>query len=233
MGYKVSYFDSSVASPRRVLTDRERIPPRVGGGRVYGYARVSSADQNLERQREVLKDVDLLVEEKASGAGSHHERPQLSALLRFIYSGDTLRVKSIDRLARTTVELLAIVDDLADRGVKVEFIDTPQLNVTSKEGRAMLTIFAAFAQLEREGIRERQREGIEVAKKAGKYRKQTRLTMGDIARARQLVATGVPKARIARELGVSRPTLYDALAGRGPYAKAGSKNTADNELPRG
>ncbi|WP_227590469.1 recombinase family protein [Corynebacterium glyciniphilum] len=212
------------------MTDRERIPPRVGGGRVYGYARVSSADQNLERQREVLHDVDLLVEEKASGAGSRHQRAELSTLLRYIYPGDTLRVKSIDRLARTTVELLAIVDELADRGVKVEFIDTPQLNVTSKEGRAMLTIFAAFAQLEREGIKERQREGIEVAKKAGKYRKQARLTIGDVARARQLVATGVPKARIARELGVSRPTLYDALAGRGVYADGGSRNTDDSEI---
>lgn len=94
----------------------------------------------------------------------------------------------------------------------------------------MLTIFAAFAQLEREGIKERQREGIAVAKKAGKYRKQARLTMGDVARARQLVATGVPKARIARELGVSRPTLYDALAGRGVYADNG-RDDAQSGVP--
>lgn len=191
------------------MTDRVQNHPRVGGGRVYGYARVSSVDQNLDRQREVLKDVDLLVEEKASGAGSHHERPQLSALLRFIYPGDTLRVKSIDRLAGTTVELLNIVDDLVERGVRVEFVDTPQLNVTSMEGRATLTIFAAFAQLEREGIRQRQREGIAVAKKAGRFRKKASLTVADVAQAKQ---------QVARELGVSRPTLYDALAGRGVYA---------------
>lgn len=209
MRSKNQVIDSNDMTSRRVLTDRVQNHPRVGGGRVYGYARVSSVDQNLDRQREVLKDVDLLVEEKASGAGSHHERPQLSALLRFIYPGDTLRVKSIDRLAGTTVELLNIVDDLVERGVRVEFVDTPQLNVTSMEGRATLTIFAAFAQLEREGIRQRQREGIAVAKKAGRFRKKASLTVADVAQAKQ---------QVARELGVSRPTLYDALAGRGVYA---------------
>lgn len=205
--------------------------PRPGGGRVYGYIRVSSADQNLDRQREALSDVDLLVEEKASGGGSHHQRPELATLLRFIQPGDTLRVKSIDRLARSTVELLSIVDELADRGVCVEFIDTPQLNVSSKEGRAMLTIFAAFAQLEREAIRERQREGIAAAKKAGKYRKKARLTMDQVAEARARVAAGVPKAKVAREFEVSRPTLYDALAGRGVYVDGGRGDTEQAEPP--
>lgn len=97
----------------------------------------------------------------------------------------------------------------------------------------MLTIFAAFAQLEREGIKERQREGIEVAKKAGKYRKKASLTVADVARAKQQVAMDVPKARVARELGVSRPTLYDALAGRGVYADGGRQEPGDGEPPAG
>lgn len=121
-------------------------------------------------------------------------------------------------LARDTRDLLRIVDELADKGVGLEFIDSPMLNVSTKEGRAMITVFAAFAQLEREAIKERQREGIALAKAAGKYAKAPKLTHGQIERARQLIETGVPKARVARGLGVSRQTLHTALAGRGPYA---------------
>ena len=131
-----------------------------------------------------------------------------------------VRVKSIDRLARNTRDLLAIVDELAAKGVGVEFVDTPQLNVTTKEGRAMLTIFAAFAQLERESIRERQMEGIALAKAAGKYAKGPKLTAEQINEARQKVDSGVPKAVVARELGISRQTLHTALKGEGRYAEA-------------
>lgn len=191
------------------------------GGRIYGYARVSATDQNLDRQREVLAGVDMLVEEKASGK-SRDGREKLRTLIEFADDGDVVRVKSIDRLARNTRDLLAIVDELAAKGVGVEFVDTPQLNVTTKEGRAMLTIFAAFAQLERESIRERQMEGIALAKAAGKYAKGPKLTAEQIAEARQRVADGVPKAAVARGLGISRQTLYTALSGAGRYAEVSS-----------
>lgn len=82
----------------------------------------------------------------------------------------------------------------------------------------MITIFAGFAELERESIRERQLDGIAAAKAAGKYAKSTKLKPDQIVRAREQVDLGVPKAKIARELGVSRQTLYDALAGRGRYS---------------
>jgi DNA invertase Pin-like site-specific DNA recombinase len=187
-------------------------------GRVYGYARVSATDQNLDRQREALAGVDMLIEEKVSGK-SRDGREKLRTLMAFADEGDVVRVKSIDRLARNTRDLLAIVDELAEKGVGVEFVDTPQLNVTTKEGRAMLTIFAAFAQLERESIKERQMEGIAIAKAAGKYEKGPKLTAEQIEEARQKVAEGVAKARVARDLGVSRQTLYTALAGVGRYAE--------------
>lgn len=186
-------------------------------GRIYGYARVSSTDQNLERQREALSDVDVLVEEKVSGK-SRENREKLKTLMDFAQAGDTIRVKSIDRLARNTRDLLNIIDELLGKGIGVEFIDTPQLNVTTKEGRAMLTIFAAFAQLERESIRERQMEGIAIAKAAGKYEKKPKLTKEQIDRARTKSALGIPKAKIARELNVSRQTLYTALGQKGKYS---------------
>lgn len=188
-------------------------------GRIWGYARVSSTDQNLERQRHALAGVDVLIEETASGKNLR-DRSKLTLLLDIVQAGDTIRVKSIDRLARSTSDMLAIVDTMVDKGVSVEFIDTPQLNVSSKEGRAMLTIFAAFAQLERETIRERQAEGIAAAKAAGRYAKAPKLTDEQINQAQAQVEAGVPKARIARDLGVSRQTLYSALNGVGPYATA-------------
>ena len=186
-------------------------------GRVFGYARVSSKDQNLERQREALAGVDVLVEEQVSGK-SVADREKLRTLMAFAQAGDTIRVKSIDRLARDTRDLLRIVDELAAKGVAIEFLDSPMLNVSTKEGRAMLTVFAAFAELEREAIRERQAEGIALAKAAGKYRKAPKLTAEGIAQARSRIEQGVPKARVARDLGVSRQTLHSALEGRGTYA---------------
>lgn len=188
-------------------------------GRIWGYARVSSSDQNLERQRQALAGVDVLIEETASGKNLR-DRSKLSLLLEIVQPGDTIRVKSIDRLARSTSDMLSIVDSMVDKGVAVEFIDTPQLNVSTKEGRAMLTIFAAFAQLERETIRERQAEGIAAAKAAGRYVKAPKLSVDEVRQARRQVEAGVPKARVARELGVSRQTLYSALNATGQYAAA-------------
>ena len=186
-------------------------------GRIYGYARVSSQDQNLARQREALAGVDQLIEEKVSGKNVE-DREKLRTLIDFAHEGDTIRVKSIDRLARDTRDLLEIVDGLAEKGVAVEFVDTPQLNVTTKEGKAMLTIFAAFAELERESIRERQRDGIAAAKAAGKYAKKNALTVEQVHDAERRIAEGVTRAHIAREYGVSRQTLHTAIKREGKYA---------------
>lgn len=185
-------------------------------GRIYGYARVSSQDQNLARQREALAGVNQIIEEKVSGKNVE-DREELKTLMRFARSGDTIRAKSIDRLARDTRDLLEIIDTLADKGVAVEFVDTPQLNVTTKEGKAMLTIFAAFAELERESIRERQRDGIAAAKAAGRYAKQNALTIEQVQSADDRHRDGVPKATIAREYGVSRQTLHTAMERKGKY----------------
>lgn len=186
-------------------------------GRIYGYARVSSQDQNLARQHEALAGVDQIIEEKVSGRNVE-DREELKTLVKFAREGDTIRVKSIDRLARDTRDLLGIIDTLAEKGVAVEFVDTPQLNVASKEGKAMLTIFAAFAELERESIRERQRDGIAAAKAAGRYAKKNALTVEQVLAAEARANAGVPKAVIARDVGVSRQTLHTALTRSGRYS---------------
>lgn len=177
---------------------------------------MSATDQKLDRQIEALGDVDKLFPEKVSGAT--RERPQLAAMLDWVREGDTVRVKSPDRLARSTRDLLALIEELKDKGVQVEFVDNPALNTGSPQGTFMLTILGAVAELERATIRERQAEGIALAKAKGTYERAPKLSNAQVGEARDRIAAGVPKAKVARELGVSRQTLYSALAGKGVYA---------------
>ena len=187
-------------------------------GHLVGYARVSSVDQNLARQLEVLGDVDRLFSEKASGKNASG-RPQLQELLAYVREGDTVRVKSPDRLARSTTDLLDLIERLRAKGVSVEFIDNPSLNSNSAQGLFMLTILGAVSQLDRATIRERQAEGIALAKGRGVYDRTPKLTAEQIAEARERIALQVPKAVLAREFEVSRATLYAALAGKGRYSR--------------
>ena len=186
-------------------------------GQIVGYARVSASDQNLERQLSVLGDADRVFKEKASGK-SQRERPQLREMLAFVRAGDTVVVKSPDRLARSTMDLLKIVTDLREKGVGVRFIDAPTLSTDTPQGEFMLTILGAVAQLERATLLERQAEGIALARARGVYDRDPKLSVDQVLQARQRVSEGVPKARVARELGVARSTLYAALAGSGRYA---------------
>lgn len=186
-------------------------------GHLVGYARVSAVDQNLDRQLEALGEVDRLFSDKASGKDTSG-RPQLQEMLAYVREGDTVRVKSADRLARSTVDLLGMVEQLRKRNVALEFVDTPNLNTDTAHGEFTLTILAAVAQLERAMIRERQAEGIALAKARGVYDRTPKLTAEQIADARERIALQVPKAVVARELEISRSTLYSALSGTGRYA---------------
>lgn len=188
-------------------------------GQVVGYVRVSAADQNEARQLEALGEVDELYSEKVSGKNID-DRAQLREMLTYVRDGDKVRVKSPDRLARSTRDLLDLIEQLRDAGVAVEFVDNPALNTDTPQREFMLTILAAVAQLERATIRERQAEGIEIAKENGVYDRAPKLTCEQVEQANASIAQGIPKAAVARELGVSRQTLYTALNGKGKYSKA-------------
>ena len=133
-----------------------------------GYIRVSSEQQEIARQQEIMCDyqVDRIFSEKLSGANT--DRPQLRAMIDYVREGDTLYIESISRLGRSTKDLLNIIDTLTEKGVTLishkENIDTD-----TPAGKFMLTVFAALSQLEREQLKQRQREGIEIAKAQGKY----------------------------------------------------------------
>lgn len=133
-----------------------------------GYIRVSTEHQETARQQKIMCDyqVDRIFSEKLSGANA--DRPQLKAMIDYVREGDTLYIESISRLGRSTKDLLNIIDTLTDKGVTLvshkESIDTD-----TPSGKFMLTVFAALSQLEREQLKQRQREGIEIAKAQGKY----------------------------------------------------------------
>ena len=182
-------------------------------GQVVGYIRVSSTDQNAARQVEALTGTDRLFVDKLSGKNT--ERPALTEMLAYVREGDTVRVASLDRLARNLDDLRRLVTDLTANGVRVEFIKE-SLVFTGDDNamaRLLLSVMGAFAEFERSLIRERQAEGIAVAKARGVYKgRRPALNSEQVAEARAKVAQGVPKAAVARDLGVSRQTLYSALA---------------------
>lgn len=164
----------------------------------------------------VLEGVYKLSIEHASG--KNRERPKLKARLDYVRKGDTMKVKSADRLARSTIDLLDIISELDAKHVTVEFVDTPTLNIKGPMGRFFLTMLAAMAGMECVTIRERQTEGIAIAKAKGIYKRAKSLPPKKIEEARRMLATGMPKTRVAKTLGVSRQTLYNALGGKHTYA---------------
>ncbi len=180
-------------------------------GQRIGYVRVSSFDQNPERQLEQVT-VDRLFTDKASGKDI--QRPELERLLAFVREGDTVVVHSMDRLARNLDDLRRLVQGLTQRGVRIEFVkesltftgeDSPMANL-------MLSVMGAFAEFERALIRERQREGIALAKQRGSYRgRKKSLNSEKIEELKRRIAAGEQKAKLAREFGISRETLYQYL----------------------
>lgn len=190
-------------------------------GKKVAYVRVSTVDQNPERQLISIGDVDRVFEDKCSGGTRN--RPALDDLFRYVREGDEVRVASMDRLARSVIDLHQIVDDLVSDGVTVCFIQEGQ--TVSPEsgkghmGRLLLSVLGAVSEFERAVIRERQAEGIAAAKQRGVYDRGPKLAPAQVEEMRQRVALGVPKAQVAREMGVGRTTLYKALSGEGRYGE--------------
>ena len=133
-----------------------------------GYIIVSTEHQETARQQEIMCDyqVDRIFSEKISGANA--DRPQLRAMLDYVREGDTLYVESISRLGRSTKDLLNIIDALTEKGVTL-ISHKEKIDTDTPTGKFMLTVFAALSQLERKQLKQRQREGIEIAKAQGKY----------------------------------------------------------------
>jgi len=177
-------------------------------GQHVGYIRVSSIDQNTIRQLDGII-LNKTFTEKLSGKDT--QRPILHECLSYIRQGDTLHVHSIDRLARNAKDLLNLVEQILAKGATVSFNkNNLDFSPDSKDHMAklQLTMLAAFAEFERELIRERQLEGIAIAKADGKYRGRRKVTDEVIEKAKARTKNGEPLSRVAKELNISRETLY-------------------------
>lgn len=173
-----------------------------------GYIRVSTQEQNTMRQEVLMEQlgVDQIYIDRSSGKNAN--RPELKTMLEFVRKGDVVIVESISRFARNTKDLLELVEQLTAKGV--EFISQKEsIDTSTPTGKFMLTIFGAVAELEREYILQRQREGIAIAKEAGKYKGRPPSVSPDFERVVQLWKEGALTATEARKrLGVSKATFY-------------------------
>lgn len=173
-----------------------------------GYVRVSTVDQNHERQLEGVK-LDKVFTDKASGGSK--ARPALDALAEFVRKGDTIHVHSIDRLARDLGDLLSLLETFTSEGVSLTF-HKEGLTFTGEDSpfqTLQLQVIGAVAQFERSMIRERRKEGIAKAKSEGRYK--GRKPSIDKAQVRKLRDEGYGASQIARKLGIGRASVYRCL----------------------
>lgn len=174
-----------------------------------GYIRISSTDQNIARQEALMTElgVDEVFVDKMSGKNT--ERPELRRMLNYVRHGDVVIVESISRFARNTRDLLELVEKLTEK--QVEFISKKEaIDTTTPTGKFMLTVFGAVAELEREYILSRQKEGIEIAKADGKYkgRKPKELPVDFEVVIRKWQGGEITAVKAMKRLGVSKSTFY-------------------------
>ena len=176
---------------------------------MYGYARVSSLSQSTEVQADRLRGAGCtkVVTEAASGR-SRSGRSELERLMEFIGPGDTLTVVKLDRLGRSTRDVLNLVHELEAKGASLRVLE-PEIDTSKPEGRIVLTTLAMVAEMELGFIKERQRAGIEAAKAKGVYKGRKRSVDRDAVQ--RLHQDGVGATEIARRLGIGRATVYKVL----------------------
>jgi DNA invertase Pin-like site-specific DNA recombinase len=176
----------------------------------YGYARVSTTDQDLSTQVAALKAAgcDIIRAEKQSGA-TMEKRAELATLLDFLRAGDTLVITRIDRLARSVGDLQTIMRRLREKGAHLQATEQP-IDTSTAAGKAFLDMLGVFAEFETNLRRERQMEGITKAKAAGVY--QGRRASIDVERVRTLRNEGKGATEIAKELKIGRASVYRLLA---------------------
>lgn len=175
---------------------------------LIGYARVSTQDQNLGLQREALAQAgcEKVFEDKASGGRA--DRPGLAKALETLRKGDTLAVWKLDRLGRSVKQLVDLIGDLHSRGVQFKSL-TDAIDTGTPSGRFFFHVMASLAEMERELTVERTRAGLEIARQRGrKGGRRPKMTRSKIESAKKLLASGIPPKDVARNLGVSIPTLY-------------------------
>ncbi|PZN68757.1 MAG: integrase [Candidatus Methylumidiphilus alinenensis] len=175
-----------------------------------GYCRVSTTEQNMTAQMELLHKAGCqeIFKEKLSGSNVH--RPELRKLLDYIRKGDTVTVTKLDRLARSTKDLLGIAEEIKKKGADFEVLNI-NLDTKSPTGQLMLTLLAAIAEFEKGIMLERQREGIDIAKEDGKYKGRKPIEETKLQQVQKLVEGGISVSKAVSEVGIGRRTYYKAI----------------------
>ncbi len=178
---------------------------------VAQHARVSTADQDLDIQIARLKAAGCGIVRSETGSGASREgRGELATIMQFLRAGEELVVLRLDRLGRSTRDVLNLVHELDAKGASLRVLE-PEITTAGEMGRMVITVLSMVADMELKFIKDRQKAGIEAAKLNGVYRGKGRRKSVDDDEIRRLVALGVGKAEIARRLKVSRMTIYRAL----------------------
>lgn len=180
-----------------------------------GYGRVSTSDQNVESQKDALlkAGVDEIFLDTFTGTKS--SRPELDRMKSMIRTGDTIVITRLDRLGRSTKDLLNLVSDLKDQGINLEVIEQ-SINTSTPEGKLFFTLVASFAEFEREIMRARTIDGLNSARARGRVGgRKPAMSKAKIETAKQMYSEGRYVKDIADILGVSRPTIYRALESSG------------------
>ncbi|WP_372571736.1 recombinase family protein [Ruegeria jejuensis] len=195
-----------------------------------GYARVSTTNQDLEIQTAALKKAgcEIVRSEKGSGA-SRDGRTELETIFEFLREGDELVVHRLDRLGRSTRDVLNLVHELDAKGASLRVLE-PEVSTAGDLGRIVVTVLGMVADMELKFIRDRQRAGIDAAKERGAYRGRRKQTNDQ--QIRSLAASGLLKALIARDLGVSRMTVYRALSAPVGQQNADGSTDVENKFDR-
>lgn len=175
---------------------------------LIGYARVSTQDQNLELQRDALTKAGCQKVFEDTVSGTRTDRPGLARAMEMLREGDTLVVWKLDRLGRSVKQLVDLIGELQKQGAQFKSL-TDAIDTGTPSGRFFFHVMASLAQMERELIVERTRAGLDIARQLGrKGGRKPKMTDSKIESARKLLASGMPPKDVAKNLGVSVPTLY-------------------------
>jgi DNA invertase Pin-like site-specific DNA recombinase len=174
---------------------------------LLGYARVSTQDQNLDRQLDELRQAgcEKIYEEKVTG--THTDRPELTKLLENARSGDTVIILELTRLSRSTKDLFALIDQLGQRGIDIKSLKEAWIDTTTPQGKLMFTILAGLAQFERDLLSQRTKEGLAAAKARGRQGGRPRIRNEKANIVTALYKQGVSQREIAKQTELSRSTI--------------------------
>lgn len=182
---------------------------------IFGYARVSTEEQNLNRQLDQLKEAGAEKIYKEKITGTKKDRPELKKLLDYAREGDTIIITDLTRISRSTKDLISLVEELGARGINIKSLKESWLDTTTAQGKLMFTIMAGLSQFERDLISERTKEGLKSARARGKQGGRPRVDKRNIERALMLYDLGnVSIADICSMCKISKNTLYNYIRAR-------------------